>query len=123
VANDEAVPEVLPVVPDLAVKFVHPVDDVIQDGWWGSLAGKVGPESRRPELWRKGSRVERWRGGLGKPCVLPALSVAGARVSPHAPFPPPARRTGRADLPHPALRRSSAAGPRAGTPACPSPAA
>jgi RNA polymerase sigma factor (sigma-70 family) len=50
-----------------------------------------------------GGRVERWRGGLGKPCVLPALSVAGARVAPHAPSPPPAHRTGRADLPHPAL--------------------
>jgi hypothetical protein len=30
---------------------------------------------------RKG-RVERWRGSVGKPCVFPALSVAGARVSP-----------------------------------------
>ena len=40
---------------------------------------------------------------LGKPCVLPALSVAGARVSSRTPFPPPAHRTGRADLPHPAL--------------------
>lgn len=32
-------------------------------------------------------RVETWRGGLGEPCLLPALSVAGARVSHHAPFP------------------------------------
>jgi hypothetical protein len=30
----------------------------------------------------------------------------------HAPFPPPPHRTGRADLPHPALRRVSPAGPR-----------
>jgi len=48
-------------------------------------------------------RVEKWRGGLGEPCVLPALSVAGARTSPHAPFPLPAHRTGQADCPHPAL--------------------
>lgn len=39
----------------------------------------------------------------GKPCVLPALLVAGARVAPQVPFPPPAHRTGRADLPQPAL--------------------
>ncbi len=36
--------------------------------------------------------------------MLPALSVAGARVSHHAPFLPLAHRTGRAGLPHPALR-------------------
>ena len=46
---------------------------------------------------------------------MPALSVAGARVSAHAPFPPPAHRTGRADLPHPALRRDSDSRPT-GTP-------
>src|SRR5262249_48915831 len=51
-------------------------------------------------------RVERWRGGLGEPCVLPTLSVAGARVAPHTPSPPPAPRTGRADFPHPALIRT-----------------
>src|SRR6516162_6595583 len=59
------------------------------------------------------SIIERWSGGLGKPCVLPALSVAGARVSPPAPFPPPAHRTGFADLPHPALRRGSEMRPTA----------
>src|SRR5262245_26123793 len=48
-------------------------------------------------------RVEKWRGGLGGPCALPALSVAGARVSHRAPFPLPAHRTGQADFPHPAL--------------------
>src|SRR5262249_30880674 len=41
-------------------------------------------------------RVERWRGGVGEPCVLPTLSVVRARVSHLAPFPPPARRTGSA---------------------------
>jgi transposase len=51
-------------------------------------------------------RVERWRGGLGEPCVLPTLSVVGARVAPHTPSPPPAPRTGRADFPHPALIRT-----------------
>jgi len=56
------------------------------------------------ELWLEvAGRVEKWRGGLGEPCVLPALSVAGARTSPHAPFPLPAHRTGQADCPHPAL--------------------
>src|SRR5262245_46163497 len=51
------------------------------------------------------TRVESGGGAVtkGEPCVLPALSVAGARVAPHAPSPPPAPRTGRADLPHPAL--------------------
>ena len=53
------------------------------------------------------SRVERWRGGLGEPCVLPTLSVAGARVSHRAPFPPPAHRTGLAVFPHPALGQES----------------
>jgi hypothetical protein len=50
--------------------------------------------------------------------VLPTLSVAGARVFPHAPFPPPAHRTGQADLPHPALRRASLTSTR-GRPAAP----
>src|SRR5262249_25926162 len=50
-------------------------------------------------------RVQRWRGGLGEPCLLPTLSVVGARVAPHTPSPPPAPRTGRADFPHPALIR------------------
>ena len=44
--------------------------------------------------------------------MLPALSVAGARVSNRASFPLPAHRTGRADLPHPALRRDSQGGRR-----------
>jgi hypothetical protein len=57
----------------------------------------------------KVGRVERWRGGVGEPCVWPALSVAGARVAHLAPFPPPAHRTGRADRPHPALGSGSAA--------------
>jgi hypothetical protein len=48
-------------------------------------------------------RVEKWRGGLGRPCVWPALSVAGARVAHRTPFPLPPHRTGRADFPHPAL--------------------
>jgi hypothetical protein len=51
-------------------------------------------------------RVERWRGGLGEPCVLPTLSVVGARGAPRTPSPPPAPRTGRAVFPHPALIRT-----------------
>ena len=58
---------------------------------------------RREDRNGRLGRVEKWRGGLGEPCVWPALSVAGARTSPHAPFPLPARRTGQADCPHPAL--------------------
>jgi transposase len=49
-------------------------------------------------------RVERWRGGLG--CgLLPyqGFPVRGAISACHAPFPPPAHRTGRAVFPHPAL--------------------
>jgi len=34
---------------------------------------------------------------------LPALSIAGALASGHAPFPHPAHQTGRADFPHPAF--------------------
>jgi hypothetical protein len=45
--------------------------------------------------------------------VLPALSVAGARVAHPAPFPLPAHRTGQADFPQPALRRVSPPGTRA----------
>jgi hypothetical protein len=45
------------------------------------------------------------------------VSIAACR----APFPPPAHRTGRADLPHPALRRASPSGPRSRLAAQPSP--
>ncbi len=49
-------------------------------------------------------RVERWRGGLGEAYPCPALSSTGASLKlHHAPFPPPAHRTGRAVFPHPAL--------------------
>ncbi len=49
-------------------------------------------------------RVERWRGGLGFGIILGrgfpgCVSIATC----HAPFPPPAHRTGRAVFPHPAL--------------------
>ena len=41
---------------------------------------------------------------VGLVCLLPPLSSGGARVTcAVAPFPHPAHRTGRADLPHPAL--------------------
>src|SRR3954452_13427240 len=36
--------------------------------------------------------------------LLPALSIAGASISDHAPFPHPAHRTVHAELPHTALR-------------------
>jgi hypothetical protein len=65
-------------------------------------------------------RVERWRGSEGEPCLLPTLSVAGARVTRLAPFPPLAHRTGQADLPQPALRRTSPPGTRALAPFTPS---
>ena len=42
--------------------------------------------------------------------MLPALSVAGARVAHLAPFPLPAHRTGQAVFPQPALRRVSSSG-------------
>src|SRR2546422_222038 len=64
------------------------------------------------------SRVGKWRGGVGRPCVLPALSVTGARISVRASFPPPAHRTGRADFPHPALGQELMRSPTAsGVPA------
>ena len=45
-----------------------------------------------------------WRGGLGFG-LLPfqGFPVGGAITVCHAPFPHPAHRTGRAELPHPAL--------------------
>src|SRR5271165_1810753 len=53
-------------------------------------------------------RVERWRGGLGYGVLLgQGFPVCGAISVCHAPFPPPAHRTGRADFPHPALRLAS----------------
>src|ERR1700723_3259193 len=49
-------------------------------------------------------RVEMWRGDVRLSMSVPAPFVwrclSGSAV---APFPPPAHRTGRADLPHPAL--------------------
>jgi transposase len=47
-----------------------------------------------------------WRGSLrlGLACLFPPLSSGGALVaSAITPFPHPPHRTGRADLPHPAL--------------------
>jgi hypothetical protein len=49
--------------------------------------------------------VEVWRGGLDGACLLPTLSSVGASAM--LPFPHPAHRTGRADLPHPALGEDS----------------
>ena len=62
-------------------------------------------------------RVERWRGGLGFGLPLcQGFPVRGAISACHAPSPPPAPRTGRADFPHPALlqnlRPSLSAQPR-----------
>src|ERR1700687_2445221 len=60
------------------------------------------PANRRQEA--QVGRVEVWRGGC-----RPNISVAAPFVwrcltgSALAPFPPPAHRTGHADLPHPAL--------------------
>jgi len=49
-------------------------------------------------------RVENWRGGLGYGLLLlQGFPVCGAISVCHAPFPVPARRTGRADFRHPAL--------------------
>src|SRR5208283_4757759 len=60
-----------------------------------------------------GGRVERWRGGLGFGLLLgQGFPVCGAISVCHAPFPPPAHRTGRADFPHPALRLASPSSPR-----------
>ena len=54
--------------------------------------------------------MARWcRCGLA---CWPALSVAGARVSHRAPFPPPARRAGQADFPRPALGQGLTPSPR-----------
>jgi hypothetical protein len=77
----------------------------------GAVSPYLAPKSRHCLTLGGSGRVGRWRGGVGRPCVLPALSVAGARVSAHAPSPPPAHRTGRADLPHPALRRDAGSRP------------
>jgi transposase len=52
------------------------------------------------------SRVEVWRGSLGRGLFSPVGPPFRLRVSHHfdrAPSPHPAHRTGQADLPHPAL--------------------
>jgi hypothetical protein len=52
--------------------------------------------------------VEVWRGGLGGAYLLPTLSSVGASLAPPCfRFQTPAHRTGRADLPHPALGEDS----------------
>jgi hypothetical protein len=68
------------------------------------------------------SRVERWRGGLGWPNCDRPFRLPVSRSPRHAPFPPPVHRSGRADLPHPALRRASQTRPRPRPTAHPSPA-
>ena len=68
-----------------------------------SLALRASVERSVPDSPRVG-RVERWRGGVGFgiiPCRGFPVRVSIAAC--HAPFPPPAHRTGRADFPHPAL--------------------
>ena len=58
-------------------------------------------------------RVERWRGGVGFGIIpFQGFPVGVSLAAYRAPFPPPARRTGRADLQHPALGRTSPSGPR-----------
>src|SRR5215469_8119330 len=52
-------------------------------------------------------------------CDLRVESRMSAVAAKAAPFPIPAHRTGRADLPHPALRQNSPAGPRTGGSGCP----
>jgi hypothetical protein len=55
-------------------------------------------------------RVEVWRGSLGRSLFSPVGPPFRLRVSHHldlAPSPHPAHRTGRADLPHPALGQDS----------------
>ena len=59
------------------------------------------------------SRVERWRGGVGfgiVPCR--GFPVCASIAACHAPFPPPAHRTRRANFPHRALRLASPASTR-----------
>ena len=47
-----------------------------------------------------------WRGGLGAAYLFPALSAPVPHEPDHAPFPHPARQTGRAHFPHPAFTLS-----------------
>ena len=47
-----------------------------------------------------------WRGGLGAAYLFPALSAPVPHEPDHAPFPHPARQTGRADFPRPAFTLS-----------------
>ena len=52
--------------------------------------------------------VEVWRSGLGGAYLLPTTFVSRCLTSSAMlPFPHPAHRTGRADLPHPALGEDS----------------
>ena len=53
-----------------------------------------------------------WRGGVGEAYLLPTLSSVGASLLTVLPFPHPAHRTGRADLPHSALGEDSRNRPR-----------
>jgi len=52
------------------------VDSELSGEAFRALRGGSGCDSPRPRT--RPSRVGRWRGGLGEPCALPALSVAGA---------------------------------------------
>jgi hypothetical protein len=62
------------------------------------------PDPKRGQL----GRVERWRGGVGFGIVPCRGFPVGASIAAcHAPFPPPAHRTRRADFPHRALRLAS----------------
>src|ERR1700738_4464185 len=75
-----------------------------------SANGSYGPSGavRPPPAYASLGRVGMWRGGC-----RPGISVAAPFVwrcltgSTVAPFPHPAHRTGRADLPHPALGQDS----------------
>jgi hypothetical protein len=49
------------------------------------------------------SRVEMWRGGLGRPICFRPFRLPVSHCPDRAPFPHPAHRTGQALLTHPAL--------------------
>ena len=89
----------------------------------GDLMAEVGTYRRRDGAggrigWRSGCReahrhspmcrVERWRGGLGGPICCRPFRLPVPQCPHHAPFPPPAHRTGRAVFPHPALGQGHA---------------
>jgi hypothetical protein len=98
----------------LSVAWLPATTAPIATGWSESCRVGLTP-TERPCLSTATRRVEMWRGGGSTDSTVAAPFVWRCLNRPSiTPFPHPAHRTGRADLPHPALGQDLMPSPTAG---------